>query len=264
MYLLKQSHGHQLLCCSTSKASCQKMNLIEIKSFRAYFYKLLFWRSKFECPVCHYKGPFKDKRERKNAKCPACGELERARMHQLVLNELLDTASLKQLAVLHFAPERHFRNLFQSGAKEYISADLNRTDVDWICDMQSIPCENNRFDLVFASHVLEYPEDDFQAMREIHRVLRPGGFAILTIPLVHEKTVDLTERDPMTRMMHEPGLDYFDRMRKVFSKVIEFKSSDFPEKNQVNVQRGRTGIEKGFPLLIREGVHGDIVPVCYK
>ena len=101
-------------------------------------------------------------------------------------------------------------------------------------------------------------------MREIHRVLRPGGFAILTIPLVHEKTVDLTQRDPMTRMMHEPGLDYFDRMRKVFSKVIEFNSSNFPEKNQVNVQRGRTGIEKGFPLLIREGVHGDIVPVCYK
>jgi SAM-dependent methyltransferase len=36
--------------------------------------------------------------------------------------------------------------------------------------------------LLIACDVLEHVPDDHRAMREIHRVLRRGGYAILTVP----------------------------------------------------------------------------------
>lgn len=236
-----------------------------IKSLRAPLYKFfLFKKEKFECPICSYHGPFKDKGHRKHAKCPSCGELERARMHFLVLQEILRGKSLDKLSILHFAPEKYLGGYFRKRAKIYVSADLYREDVNLKCDVQSIPCADSSFDLVFASHVLEYPENDILAMQEIFRVLGPDGVAILTVPLVHNMTVDRGIRHPANRMMHEPGLDYFKRMQSIFPKVVQFKSTQFPIRNQVNVYRGPEAKESGFPLEISPGVYADIVPVCYK
>ncbi len=87
--------------------------------------------------------------------------------------------------------------------------------------------------------------------------------AILTVPLVHSCTVDRTERHPITRMMHEPGLDYFARLESVFSKVEQISSGHFPEKYHLYVYRGAAGKEYDFPLEVSPGNFADIVPVCY-
>jgi ubiquinone/menaquinone biosynthesis C-methylase UbiE len=42
--------------------------------------------------------------------------------------------------------------------------------------------ENNTFDLVLALDILEHIDDDKKAMAEIHRVLKPGGVAIIFVP----------------------------------------------------------------------------------
>jgi len=42
--------------------------------------------------------------------------------------------------------------------------------------------EEGRFDLVYSFNVFEHIEDDVQAMREIHRVLRPGGRLLAYVP----------------------------------------------------------------------------------
>ena len=47
---------------------------------------------------------------------------------------------------------------------------------------ESIPFESGRFDLVLASDVLEHVDDDAGAMREIERILKPGGVFIATVP----------------------------------------------------------------------------------
>ncbi|GIV33649.1 MAG: hypothetical protein KatS3mg031_1184 [Chitinophagales bacterium] len=44
------------------------------------------------------------------------------------------------------------------------------------------PFEDNRFDSVVSFQVIEHIEDDQLFMREIHRVLKPGGIAVLTTP----------------------------------------------------------------------------------
>jgi SAM-dependent methyltransferase len=49
-------------------------------------------------------------------------------------------------------------------------------------DALSLPFEDGTFDRVIASEVLEHIPDDAAAMRELARVLRPGGAMAVTVP----------------------------------------------------------------------------------
>ncbi|MEE9312906.1 MAG: methyltransferase domain-containing protein [Planctomycetota bacterium] len=44
------------------------------------------------------------------------------------------------------------------------------------------PFADGEFETVFASHVLEHTSDPFAVMKEIHRILEPGGRAIIKVP----------------------------------------------------------------------------------
>ena len=208
-----------------------------LKGLRAPIFKLLNHKSKhkYDCPICGYNGPFMDKNNRLRAKCPKCGELERARMAMLVVNQIYHDSKASETDVLHISPENFLRKIFKEKYKSYISSDLYREDVDHQFDIQSIPYPDNSFDLVFASHVLEYVKNDRQAIQEIKRVLRPGGLAFLPVPMLHEKTIDYEERPPNKRIIRETGIDYFDRYREVFSEVTVYKPSSFDEKFNLTI-----------------------------
>ena len=176
-----------------------------------------------------------DKNNRLRAKCPKCGELERARMAMLVVNRIYDDKKASETDVLHVSPENFLRKIFKEKYKSYISSDLYREDVDHQFDIQSIPYPDNSFDLVFASHVLEYVKNDRRAIQEIKRVLRPGGLAFLPVPMLHDKTIDFEERPPNKRIIRETGIDYFDRYREVFSEVTVYEPSSFDEKFNLTI-----------------------------
>jgi ubiquinone/menaquinone biosynthesis C-methylase UbiE len=50
-----------------------------------------------------------------------------------------------------------------------------------VADIEQIPFPDNTFDVVVSLGVIEYLESDEQALREIRRVLRPGGRAVIAI-----------------------------------------------------------------------------------
>ena len=208
-----------------------------LKGLRAPIFKLLNHKSKhkYDCPICGYNGPFMNKNNRLRAKCPKCGELERARMAMLVVNQIYDDSKASETDVLHVSPENFLRKIFKEKYKSYISSDLYREDVDHQFDIQRIPYPDNSFDLVFASHVLEYVKNDRQAIQEIKRVLRPGGLAFLPVPMLHDKTIDFEERPPNKRIIRETGIDYFDRYREVFSKVTVYEPGSFDEKFNLTI-----------------------------
>ena len=208
-----------------------------LKGLRAPIFKLININSKHKyiCPICNYKGPFMDKNNRHHAKCPKCGELERARMAMLVINEIYDDHKASQTDVLHISPENFLRKIFKKKYKSYISSDLYRKDVDHQFDIEEIPYPDNSFDLVFASHVLEYVKNDKKAINEIKRVLRPGGLAFLPVPMLHDKTIDFEERPPNKRIIRETGVDYFDRYREVFTEVKVYEPSSFDEKFNLTI-----------------------------
>ena len=66
--------------------------------------------------------------------------------------------------------------------------------------------------------------------------------------------------------MRAPGLDYFDRYTRHFSRVEKFGSDPWPAKHQVFIYEDRTQYPtKECPLRpsMPGEKHTDIVPVCY-
>ena len=141
-------------------------------------------------------------------------------------------------------------------------------DVDYNFDLQErVPFQDGSFDIVFASHVLEHISDDNHAIAEIRRVIRPGGFAILPVPIVSEVTIDYPEPNLFeTGHVRAPGYDYFDRYRKHFDRVEEFTSESFSDKYQLYIYEDRSNFpSKESPLRtpMLGTKHNDVVPVCF-
>jgi len=225
-------------------------------------------KEKFTCPVCGYEGPFRDKKNarkkygnRLSTKCPKCSSMERQRFQSLLLDQALDGLDRKTLSILHFSPEPSLEPLYRKQFGAYLSADLFLPKVDRRIDVQDIPFEDNHFDVILISHVMQYVPDDMKGLSELYRVLKPGGVAIIPVPLYHEKTVERDIPDPGRKMFHEAGLDYFERYERVFDEVELHRSEDYPDKYHFY----RELLENdNFPLYQGNGRYGDIIPVCYK
>ena len=228
-------------------------------------------KEKFACPVCGYVGPFMDLAPpsglRRHAQCPNCNALERHRIQYLVVNDLIRGMNTASLRMLHFAPEPFFREFFSQRFGQYETADLSMEGVDHHVDLQKLPFADGTYDFVFASHVLEHIPDDGKAISEIRRVLKPGGIAILPVPLVAEKTVEYPEPNPNEAYhVRAPGTDYFDRYKPYFCKIEMFSSNSLPEEYQLFVYENRSQWPtKECPMRppMQGERHRDIVPVCY-
>ncbi len=164
---------------------------------------------KVECPFCGWKGPSflpNGVEVRENARCPKCDSLERHRLYYLYLKNIIPPD--RDMAVLHFAPEKILTSLFNSFPNvSYLSADIEPGKAMVVEDITQTSFEDNSFDLIFCSHVLEHIPDDHKAMVELVRILKPDGFAILQVPIksffngrVIDKTYeDFTITDPIER-----------------------------------------------------------------
>jgi SAM-dependent methyltransferase len=75
----------------------------------------------------------------------------------------------------------------------YESADFGQvtrayaSDLTYVTDLSSIPVEDGRYDLVFITQVLEHLPHPAKVLREMHRVLKPGGQLWLSAPLFYEE-----------------------------------------------------------------------------
>jgi ubiquinone/menaquinone biosynthesis C-methylase UbiE len=74
------------------------------------------------------------------------------------------------------------RALRSSGKLRIVTLDLERVDVAVRGDITRLPFPSASFDGVICSHVLEHIPDDAGAMRELRRVLRPGGTILIQVP----------------------------------------------------------------------------------
>ena len=157
--------------------------------------KLGHWN--VQCPVCGWR--FRSFRPagyvaRPNARCARCGSLERHRLLWLYLREHTQVFS-EPVRILHFAPEPCVsRRLSALRHVHYVSADVVSGSVAVTLDIERIPFEPESFDLILCSHVLEHVTDDGAALKEVYRVLRTGGLALVQIPV--DETRSTTFEDP--------------------------------------------------------------------
>lgn len=57
----------------------------------------------------------------------------------------------------------------------------------YVCDLAAIPVEDDRFDVVLFSQVLEHIVEPRAVLAELHRVLKPGGLIFASAPLFYEE-----------------------------------------------------------------------------
>jgi SAM-dependent methyltransferase len=135
------------------------------------------------CPCCGFHGYFKacGHPPRYDAECPRCHCRERHRLFMLwIQSRPLVT---QKTAVLHFAAEESIKAMLSKQAGVYRTADRFVESADLRLDIENIDLPDASFDVVLASHVLEHV-DDRKALRELYRILKPGGTLIIMIPMI--------------------------------------------------------------------------------
>lgn len=174
---------------------------------------------------------------RPNVLCPSCLSLER---HRLIWLYLVRVSGILTYPVkmLHVAPEQCFYGRFRKMPHiDYVTADLESPLADYHFDLHSIPFDSGTYDLILCNHVLEHVENDRQVMREIIRVLKPGGLAIMQVP--QDPTLEATYEDPTIKDPRERekhfgqkdhlrlyGKDYPVRLRQAGFNVVEWSVAD--------------------------------------
>jgi SAM-dependent methyltransferase len=205
-------------------------NSLEVK-FRQMFYlaRGFYYRGgEYQCPCCETRirrfisGGVES---RPNAQCPRCGSLERHRLLFLYLKHKTDFFS-QHLRVFDIAPSYSMQQKFMHSANlDYLSTSLDDSWAMTHLDITSLPLPDNHFDCILCYHVLEHIADDLQAMRELLRVLKPHGWAILQSPIdtTRETTLENAQattpearRDLFGQEDHVRiyGRDYIERMKK--------------------------------------------------
>ena len=209
---------------------------------------LLYKGNNVECPVCErsfskFLSYGSDVAHRENVLCPYDLTLERHRLMWLYLRDESNFFTAERLNVLHIAPEQCFHKKFKEQKNlNYLTGDLVSPIADLHFDLHSIPLENDRFDVVFCNHVMEHVDDAIQCMKELHRVMKPGGWGIMQVPQDFSRETTLEAPDITSPKDREKyywqkdhvrlfGRDYPDWLRKAGFTVEEFrKESKYEEK----------------------------------
>jgi SAM-dependent methyltransferase len=171
------------------------------RSYRAVLTGLNFQHTR-QCPMCNWTGfQFEPANQgqffRFDATCPRCKSQERHRLAYMLLAKRLPARLGK---VLHFAPEPCMTQWLAPQTDDYHTADLLVPTVMHKEDICNMSFADDTFDLVWCSHILEHVTDDHKAMREIRRVLKPNGLAVIQVPVWGAKTSDEPLSTPEERV----------------------------------------------------------------
>lgn len=218
------------------------------------------------CNLCNeYFTVFHDAGEpvRKAVRCSICNSLERHRLQWEYITNETDMLTRKGVKLLHVSPEMTYYN------KLSLIKTINYTGIDIdpkhlgledlnveVGDVRKMRFKDNYFDFIICNHVLEHIIEDSAAMKELRRVLKKDGQAIIDVPIDYsqKKTYEddsITKpedrfkafgQDDHVRMY---GNDFFKRMKDAGFNV---KKISYQE-NIGPIKRRRLGLQK-YPLII--------------
>ena len=150
---------------------------------------------------------------RLEAACPVCGSTDRERLVYLYLQASLNLRH-QPIRLLHVAPEHNLaRYLASLSNLDYLTADISDRNVMVRMDITAIQYPDAHFDAIICNHVLEHIIDDRLAMSELYRVLQPGGWAILQVPLSKRLTETFEDLAVITEADRERVFGQKDHVR---------------------------------------------------
>ena len=137
---------------------------------------------------------------------------------------------------------------------EFVGVDIEgRPHAPHRVDITKIPFESETHDAIICIHVLEHVEDDQRAINELYRVLKPGGWALITVPIdfsrpTYEDPAVVTPEDRKKHFGEEQhyriyGNDFVDRLTDSGFSVRLDRGEDLP-----------TDVKNKYGLLDNENV----------
>jgi len=173
-----------------------------------------------ECNICGWKGrefypntgPGYDER---GTLCPGCAGLDRHRSMLAVLLACTDFFG-KDSRILEVAPMRGFQVLCSSQpGVNYTSFDPYRSAMEQ-GDITRMRFADGEADFFLCFHVLEHVPDEDAALREVARVVRPGGIAVFQVPMDWDAETTIEFKGPNWRdagHVRQYGRDFADILR---------------------------------------------------
>lgn len=151
-------------------------------------------------------------------------------------------------AFVHIAPEvqlgKYLSRRCRKAKMKYLHGDI--TDSQHPLDIMNLRLSSNSVDVLFACHVLNMVSDDVVALKEIYRVVKPGGVAILPVPIHSDvsQTIEAAADSPQTdrqtlfndslMFRKYAGDDYLQRLTSIGFQPAIFRPTDVVEQNHSN------------------------------
>ena len=134
--------------------------------------------------------------------CPHCGASDRDRLYAYYFKKIEKVPIESKLSILHLAPSWPLNNYFLKRYFRVTTADLNMEHVDVKVNIEFMEAfKDNSFDYLICSHILEHVNNPNLSLKELYRVLKHGGKAIIMVPIVAK--LQTTLEDPKHKSEEE-------------------------------------------------------------
>lgn len=226
---------------TTIKKPLVNQSLETLLALRAIFYI----GNNYICPCCGWKlraftHGGTSLRVRYLGYCPRCNSKARHRRWWLFLQEKTNLFT-ENIRLFHSSPNYCLSRRFKTLPNiDYVGVDHNNhRNISIKMNLPSTPLASESFDVVICSHVLEHIPEDRQAIRELYRVLKPGGWAGISAPIrLDQKTYEdpsITSPEERERAFGETvhvryyGYDLVDRLEEAGFQVKMYPGKDIDE-----------------------------------
>lgn len=134
--------------------------------------------------------------------CPNCKTSDRDRFYAAYFSHIEKISKDSKKSLLHIAPSWPLNNIYLKKHFYVTTTDLMMPKVDYMLDVENMESfEDNKFDYLICSHVLEHVNNPDKALMELLRILKPGGKAILMVPI--NPYIENTIEDPSHTTIEE-------------------------------------------------------------
>lgn len=111
------------------------------------------------------------------------------RARRRLFEKWLQSVKAERLSVLDVGGRiQPYRQLLAGRELKYVAVDLRRSPlVNVVAGADEIPLPDAQFDLAVCTQVLQYVQDPAKAIAEIFRLLKPGGYLLLSVPAAYPR-----------------------------------------------------------------------------
>lgn len=244
------------------------------------FKKIMTISYRYRCSVCHSKIKkyiplplsFKENSEKHGYKyfgqnehlnvnsysCPNCKSSDRDRLYAAYFSNYLKVEFDSKKEMLHVAPSWGLNNIYLKKYYKLTTVDLLMPDVDYNLNIEDLKIFNdNTFDFIICSHVIEHVNYPQLALKELFRILKSKGEAILMVPInpyikeTIENPEHITKEDRLKHYGQEDHLRLYSKngfMNEINNAGFQLKMID---KSDLGVnQFRRLGLKSSSVLYI--------------